>query len=183
MTEAAPPGTASPIRVLGDRALRTPARPVEVFDAGLRQVVDGMFASMYAADGVGLAANQIGVDLDVLVYDCPLDPEDEPAMAGVPEHGRGVLVNGRLMRTFGRSYADEEGCLSLPGFSWPILRPEGATVVGMDVEGRPVSVTGAGLLGRCLQHELDHLRGLVYLDTLPRRVRARALRRYLRRAG
>lgn len=183
MSGPASPGTAHPIRVLGDPVLRVTARPVEAFDAGLRHLVADLFASMYAADGVGLAAAQIGVDLDVFVYDCPLDPDEEPAIPGVAEHGRGVLVNGRVMRTFGQSHGDEEGCLSLPGFSWPTPRPEGVTVVGVDVDGRPVSLTGAGLLGRCLQHELDHLRGLVYLDTLPRRVRARALRRYLRLAG
>ena len=172
-----------PIRVLGDPVLRATARPVEVFDASLRQLVTDMFASMYAADGVGLAANQIGVDLDVFVYDCPEDPDEEATVSGVPDHGRGVVVNGRLTATFGDSYADDEGCLSLPGFTWPTPRPEGAMVDGQDVDGSPVTVTGAGLLGRCLQHEIGHLQGLVYLDTLPQRVRAKALRRYLRHAA
>ena len=176
-------GVVHPIRLLGDPALRAPARPVEAFDDALRQLVADMFASMYAADGVGLAANQIGVDLDVFIYDCPKDPDGEATVPGVPEHGCGVVVNGRLTHTSGERYDDEEGCLSLPGFTWPTPRPGVATVEGVDADGAPVTVTGAGLLGRCLQHEIDHLRGLVYLDTLPRRARTKALRRYLRHTG
>lgn len=179
-------GTAREIRRLGDPVLRGTARPVTDFDEGLARLVADMFASMYAANGVGLAANQIGVDLDVFVYDCPLDEDDPDEVCAdddpdlPPAHGRGVVVNGRLTRTWGEDDVVGEGCLSLPGYHWDTPRPLCARVEGVDEGGRPVVVEGSGQLGRCLQHETDHLRGLVYLDTLPRRERGKALRGYLK---
>lgn len=172
-------GTVRPIRKLGDPVLRSTAEHVTAFDDSLRRLLDDMFASMYAADGVGLAANQIGVGYDVFVYDCPFDEEDPGEPGDPPNHGAGFVVNPVLVETWGEELVWSEGCLSLPGFSWDSPRVDCAAVEGFDADGRPVRVEGSGMLGRCLQHESDHLIGKVYLDRLPRRERGRALRAYL----
>jgi peptide deformylase len=156
------------------------AREVTVFDEALTGLVDDMIASMHAAEGVGLAANQIGCDLDVFVYDCPVDDDDEVIANAPPAHGRGALVNPRLVRTWGESLVWGEGCLSLPGLVWDTTRADCALVRGLDVHGSPIEVAGSGLLGRCLQHETDHLRGRLFVDTLGRWQRHRAVRAYRR---
>lgn len=176
-------GRARPIRQFPDPVLRTAATPVTEFGDSLKQLVNDMFASMYEANGVGLAANQIGVDRDVFVYDCPSD--DERIEAGNPHahaatplgHGRGYVVNPALERTWGQTLDWEEGCLSLLGLLERTDRFDCAAVGGVDVEGAPMRVVGSGLLGRCLQHETDHLRGMVYLDRVPRLLRVKAMRR------
>src|SRR5882724_10544952 len=107
-------GTVRPIRLLGDPVLRTPTDPVTEFDEALDRLVADMFASMYAADGVGLAANQIGVSLSVFVYDCPDASERRQV---------GLLVNPRLVSTGGDLSDDLEGCLSVPGLHYENPRP------------------------------------------------------------
>jgi peptide deformylase len=155
--------------LLGDPVLRTPTDPVVGFDEALGRLVEDMFASMYAAEGVGLAANQIGVGLSVFVYDCP-------DAAG--EHHVGVLVNPRLVSTSGEGELDGdlEGCLSVPGLHYENPRPGIAEVAGLDETGAPVQVTGDGQFARCLQHETDHLNGVVFLDRLRGRTKRRAMR-------
>ncbi|MDA3631132.1 peptide deformylase [Saccharopolyspora sp. WRP15-2] len=151
-----------PICVYGDPVLHNPTRRVERFDEELRTLVEDMFETMAAANGVGLAANQIGVDLRVFVYDCP---DDE----GV-QH-RGVVVNPELTtseipESMPDPDEDWEGCLSVPGESYPTGRASWAKVTGSDVDGKPVEAEGTGFFARCLQHETDHLDGYVYLDRL-----------------
>ncbi|MQY05790.1 peptide deformylase [Actinomadura macrotermitis] len=163
-------GQARPITLVGTPVLHQPCRPVEAFDDALAELVDDMFASMYAANGVGLAANQIGVDLRVFVYDCP-DEEDVPR--------KGVVVNPTLVlpEAADRRLDDsDEGCLSVPGPHAPLARPDHAVCHGFDVKGEPVTVHGSGLLARCLQHETDHLEGRLYIDRLSARRRKRVLR-------
>lgn len=172
-------GTVREIRQLGDPVLRSAATPVTRFDDDLKRLLDDMFASMYAAHGVGLAANQIGVEYDVFVYDCPFDDDDENDPDLPPEHGIGYVVNPTLTRSWGETLTWSEGCLSLVGFAWDTPRDDCATVEGVDCDGEPVSVSGSGMLGRCLQHEADHLRGKVYLDRLPRLQKGKAMRRFL----
>ncbi|MEV4840022.1 peptide deformylase [Nonomuraea sp. NPDC049486] len=165
-------GEVRPIVRVGDPVLHAPCEPVTRFDDALRALVDDMFASMYAADGVGLAANQIGVPLRVFVYDCPDDD-------GVRH--RGVVVNPALeLPGVGerRLDAGEEGCLSVPGQYAPLPRSDRATVHGSDAEGRPVTVEGTGMLARCLQHETDHLDGHLYIDRLPAKRRKQVLAAY-----
>lgn len=174
-------GTVRQIRELGDPVLRVAADRVTAYDDALRRLLDDMVASMRAADGVGLAANQIGVGWDVFVYDCPYDDEDPGDPQDPPNHGAGYVVNPVLVRTWGEELAWGEGCLSVPGILWETPRPACAAVKGFDADGRPVRVEGSGQLGRCLQHETGHLRGQVYLDVLPRRQRGRALRAFLDR--
>lgn len=160
-------GTARPVTRYGEAVLHRPCARVESFDAGLEALVEDMFASMYAAEGVGLAANQVGVGLSVFVYDCP-DNSGENQI--------GHVVNPVLAASaFARPVTGPEGCLSVPGQQAEVTRAGAATVTGADVHGSPVTVTGTGLLARCLQHETDHLGGIVYVDLLPAEERAAIL--------
>ena len=161
------PGVARKIRVVGDPVLATVCRPVTSFDDELGQLIDDMFASMYVADGVGLAAPQVGVDLAVLVYDC-IDGEGKKHV--------GHLINPEVVSTSGPIDLSDEGCLSVPGPYHELSRPSVATVRGVDRDGKPVEVTGTGFFARCLLHETDHLRGMLFIDHLPRNRRRRVLR-------
>ncbi len=152
-------GAARSITLYGQPVLHRACVPATEFGVGLEALVDDMFASMYAAEGVGLAANQIGIGLRVFVYDCPDASGD---------HQSGHVVNPVLQVPAALAAADTEleGCLSVPGQHAELTRPALATVTGLDVHGCPVTVAGTGLLARCLQHEIDHLDGIVYLDRL-----------------
>jgi peptide deformylase len=168
-----------PIRIIGDPVLHTPTCPVETFDEELKALVADMFDTMAAAEGVGLAANQVGVSLRVFVYDCP----DEQTRTRV----RGVVVNP-VLETSGRPETmpdpedDDEGCLSVPAEQFPTGRADWARVTGVDLDGVPVQVEGTGFLARCLQHEVDHLDGLIYIDRLVGR-NQRAGRKAVKRNG
>ncbi len=176
--------TIRPIRQVGDPVLRTPAAAVTAFGDALTQLVEDMFETMYDAPGVGLAANQVGVDLRLFVYDCgPAEGSD-----GTPGDGparKGVVCNPRITELGGRPPTeagepdwtdDDEGCLSVKGLQFETPRWSTATVVGVDEHGRPVTVSGSGLLARCLQHETDHLDGRIYLDRLVGEAKAAARR-------
>jgi peptide deformylase len=158
-------GTVRPMTRWGEPVMHAPCQPVTSFDESLATLVADMVATMYAADGVGLAANQIAVPLKVFVFDCPDDDGRRHA---------GVVCNPVLTLPEGkdRQLEDtEEGCLSLPGaFTW-CARPDHARVDGFGSDGEPVGYEGDGLLARCLQHESDHLDGMVFGDRLPNRAR------------
>ncbi|HEX3815247.1 MAG TPA: peptide deformylase [Mycobacteriales bacterium] len=160
-------GTVRPIRFLGDPVLRTPTDPVTVFDRELERLVEDMFASMYEAEGVGLAANQIGVGLSVFVYDCH-DDDDNWFV--------GHIINPVLVESDGEPTTDSEGCLSLPGLRYETIRGWHAAVEGVDMHGEPVRAEGTGNFARCLQHETDHLIGKVYVDRLESEARRVAMR-------
>ena len=147
--------------------LRTATDEVVEFDESLAQLVDDMFASMYAAEGVGLAANQIGVGLSVFVFDCP---------DASGKHHVGHVVNPVLVSAGGEIDDDFEGCLSIPGLHYETERASYAAVEGKDMTGAPVRYIGDGQFARCLQHETDHLKGVLYIDHLPRNRRRRVLR-------
>ena len=139
--------------------------PITAFDDGLRELVADMVATMYAADGVGLAACQIGRDQSVFVFDCP----DEDGV-----RHQGVVCNPVLFLPVGKDRKlddDDEGCLSLPGAFVPCARTSYARVEGQGVDGAPVSHAGTGLLARCLQHETDHCEGIVFGDRINKRSR------------
>jgi len=161
-------GTAHPITRYGQAVLHRPCAPVTEFDMELADLVDDMFASMRAADGVGLAANQIGMSLRVFVYDCP---------GATGQYQAGHVVNPvlRIPAALAPPTTEAEGCLSLPGQHALLSRPALATVTGLDARGKPVTVTGTGFLARCLQHEVDHLDGIMYVDRLPDDERAAIL--------
>ena len=158
-------GTVLPITRWGAPVLHTRTRPVTVFDEDLHRLVRDMFATMVAAEGVGLAAPQVGVDLAVFVFDCPDD--DQVRHVGVMCNPQVSLPEGKDRNLEGR----DEGCLSLPGAFIELARPDTATCRGQDASGQPVEVTGTGLLARCLQHETDHLNGTVFGDRLTGRAR------------
>jgi peptide deformylase len=139
--------------------------PVGSFGKELAELVDDMFASMYAADGVGLAANQIGVRRRVFVYDCP-------DATGARQAGHVVNPVLRFPAALGAPMRDFEGCLSLPGQYADVACAPVATVTGFDRDGRELTVTGTSVLARCLEHEADHLDGIVYVDRLPEDQRA-----------
>ncbi|GGC61648.1 peptide deformylase [Hoyosella rhizosphaerae] len=171
-----------PIRVVGDPVLHAPTRIVEQPPQDLAELVQDMFDTMDAANGVGLAANQIGIDLRLFVYDCPREDEN-----GKHERQRGVVINpvletSEIPETMPDPDDDLEGCLSVPGEHFPTGRADWARVTGVDVEGNPVDISGTGLFARCLQHEVGHLDGYLYVDRLIGR-NARAARKTIKKNG
>ncbi|MFJ2767861.1 peptide deformylase [Streptomyces sp. NPDC087300] len=163
-------GTSRPITVVGNPVLHKECKDVTAFDADLAKLIDDMFASQRVAQGVGLAANQVGVDLKVFVYDC-MDDEGvrhvgvvcNPVLQDLPAEKRSLDDSG-------------EGCLSVPTAYAPLARPDYAEVSGQDEQGNPIKVRGTGYFARCLQHETDHLYGYLYIDRLSKRERKDALR-------
>ncbi len=161
-------GSIRPITRWGAPVMHRPCRPVEAFDDDLRTLVADMVATMHAADGVGLAANQVGVDLAVFVFDCPAE-EGRSSVSG-------VVCNPALTLPAGRERSlvvSDEGCLSLPGAFVECARLEYVEVSGLDEAGTPVTYAGSSLLARCLQHETDHLRGTVFADKISTKLRKR----------
>lgn len=156
-----------PIRIYPDPVLRMEARLIDPVDDDVRRLIDDMFETMYEAPGIGLAAAQIGVPLQVVVCD----------IGEGPFH----LINPVMEETSG-CWTYEEGCLSVPERYWPIKRSAYARASGLDLDGRAVMYEGDEMMGRVLQHELDHLKGTLLLKRLPRRVRKDALRE-LRQGG
>jgi len=150
-----------PIRLFGDPVLRTPAVPVVDFDKELRTLVKDLQETMLDAPGVGLAAPQIGVGLRVFAYHV--------------DDTLGHLVNPVLELSEGEQ-DDEEGCLSFPGLAYPCLRAWSVAARGQDMYGEPVTVEGTDLLSRCVQHETDHLDGILFIDRLDREQRKLALK-------
>jgi len=141
------------IRLIGDPVLKQPAAEVTDIDGKLVRLADDMLATMYDAPGLGLAAPQVGVQKRLFVYDLQDD------------QGPRVLVNPRIVESRGE-WTYEEGCLSVPGLSWEIVRPNEVHVVGLDLDGNEVSVEASELEGRLFQHELDHLDGVLLLERL-----------------
>ena len=142
-----------PIRILGDPVLRKPAAPVEAVDDELRRLVDDMFETMYHADGVGLAAPQVGISRRVLVIDTHED-------GSVPI----ALINPEILETSPETERGEEGCLSIPGLRDVVERAANVVVQALDPQGNTVRIEGSTLLARALQHEIDHLDGVLFID-------------------
>ena len=158
-------GAVRPMTRWGTPVMHRPQQPVTSYDDALRSLAADMVATMYAADGVGLAACQVGEDLAMFVFDCP-DASGERWV--------GVVCNPTLVLPEGRDRRlddDDEGCLSFPGAFVPLARPDFAAVEGFGLDGRPVRFEGDGLLARCLQHETDHTLGTVFGDRLANRAR------------
>jgi peptide deformylase len=167
-------GQVRPITYYGEDVLHRPCALVTPETPDLDQLVADMFASMYAAHGVGLAANQIGVGLRIFVMDCPEEDNDGNST------GRTVvatLINPVMHLPDGPRELVErtEGCLSVPGPTAMLVRAGEAHVHGYDLNWEPVTVGGTGLVARCLQHECDHLDGTVYVDRLAKRARKQVL--------
>ncbi|HET8738679.1 MAG TPA: peptide deformylase [Acidimicrobiia bacterium] len=152
-----------PIRTFGDPVLRLETKPIEEIDDAVRTLARDMIETMYAAPGVGLAANQIGISRRIAVFDANDDL------------GPRVMINPVIVELAGEVEM-EEGCLSVPGYWWEITRPAFARVRALDLEGDEVEYAGDGLMGRVLQHEVAHLEGGLLIDVLPKRVRKKALK-------
>jgi peptide deformylase len=145
-----------PIVKYGDAVLEKPGAPIKIFDAELEQLTEDMFASMYAAQGVGLAAPQIGLSLQIAVVD---------VTGGKNSEARIVLANPEVVHAEGE-VREEEGCLSIPGFRGYVLRPQFVTIKAQNAKGETFEIRGENLLARAFCHEIDHLNGILFLQHL-----------------
>ena len=143
------------IHQLGDEVLRTPARRIGKVDDAVRDLARDMLVSMYAARGIGLAAPQIGVHQQLLVIDLELEDPSSPPL---------VLINPEITGVGGTISTYEEGCLSIPGVYLDVVRPSVVEVSYRDAMGRPKKLKADGLMARCIQHEMDHLNGVLFVD-------------------
>ncbi len=157
------------IKKFPDKILREKAAPVTEFDSTLQRLIDDMIETMYASFGVGLAANQVGVSQRVIVID----------VSGHEGHPLIILINPEIIHSEGADRR-EEGCLSIPGFKTVVKRAERVKVAGIDRHGKLVEIEGNGLLGRALQHEIDHLNGILMIDRIGRIKREFFKRRYMK---
>ncbi|HEY3779039.1 MAG TPA: peptide deformylase [Rhizomicrobium sp.] len=157
-----------PILVAPDPRLKAVSRPVEMVDVEIRKLADELLEAMYAADGIGLAAIQVGVPKRILVMDTARkDGRKEPR----------VFVNPRIVWASDEMATFEEGCLSVPEIWEEVDRPAQIRAAYLDLDGKPQTLEAEGLLATCLQHEIDHLEGILFLDHLSRLKRAMALRK------
>ncbi len=147
------------------------AAPVEDFNDELQKLIDDMVETMYAAPGVGLAANQVGVPMQVTIIDASTDEEQVPLL---------VLINPEIIHTEG-VIEMEEGCLSFPGYLTVVKRHALVRVKGLDREGKEIEVEGEGLMSRALQHELDHLNGVLLIDRIGRLKKEFFKKRFLKK--
>jgi peptide deformylase len=145
-----------PIRKYGDEVLRHPTEPVVEIDASLHKLIDDMIETMYAAPGVGLAANQVGVSRQLMIIDLSVGKR-----AGECH----VFINPEIIETVGE-VTEEEGCLSIPDFVEVVTRPERVRLRYLDRQGQPREMWGEGLMARAMCHEIDHLRGTLFVDYL-----------------
>jgi len=151
------------IRVVGDPVLRTPCEPITDIDDRVKALVEDLLETVDHEGRAGLAANQIGVSLRAFSWNI----EDEI----------GYVLNPRIVEVSEEEYQDgDEGCLSVPGLWFPTERAWYARVEGIDLDGKPVVVEGEELMARCLQHEVDHLDGMLYIDRLDKSQRKKAMR-------
>jgi len=149
------------IRIIGDPVLRRRAADVTDVDSTLVRIVEGMVETMYSADGIGLAAPQVGVQKRLFVWDMGDGPR--------------TIVNPRIVESDGE-WVYDEGCLSVPGLTWEIARPKEVHIVGRDLDGDEISVEADELEARLFQHELDHLDGTLLIERLDEVTRKAALR-------
>ncbi|QNG19970.1 peptide deformylase [Rhodococcus triatomae] len=171
-----------PIRIIGDPVLHQPTETVTQSPAELADLIRDMYETMDAANGVGLAANQVGVPLRLFVYDCPDVDESGKAVRRRGEIVNPVLETSEIPQTMPDPDEDFEGCLSVPGEQFPTGRAEWAKVTGTDAEGTPIEIEGRGFFARMLQHETGHLDGFLYVDVLVGR-NARAAKKAIKRSG
>ncbi len=158
------------IKKYPEKVLHEKTLPVESFDSVLQRLIDDMVETMYSAPGVGLAANQVGVSKQVVVIDVSSREENVPLM---------VLINPRIISAEGET-GREEGCLSIPGYMTVVKRAEQVKVAALDRKGKPIEIEGGGLLAKALQHEIDHINGILFIDRIGRIKKEFFKKRYLR---
>src|SRR5262245_48751138 len=159
-----------PIREFPDAVLRRKAAPVDTLDDALQRLIDDMIQTMYAAPGIGLAAPQVGVSLQLFVVD---------VTSGREAHGLMTFVNPVIVKAEGRVQEDE-GCLSLPGVYGPTPRAAHVVLRGLNRHGEVVEVEGEGLLARAFQHEMDHLQGMLFFNRMGPAARDLVIRKFKR---
>ncbi len=162
-----------PILILPDPRLRQVSETVTSFDGELRRVVDDMFETMYDAPGIGLAAIQVGVPKRIVTADLSRKEEGRSPQ---------VFINPEILESSEESSIYEEGCLSIPDIHEDVERPSRVRVRYVDVEGKPHEVEAEGLLATCLQHEIDHLNGVLFIDRISKLKRDRILKKFLKAA-
>ncbi len=143
------------IHYLGDRVLRQPAKRIAKVDDNIRKIIKQMLQTMYSADGIGLAAPQVGIHKQLVVIDIHLDNPDVPPL---------VLINPKITKSGSNFCTGEEGCLSIPGVYLDVIRPESIEVSYKNEQGKPSTLKATGLLSRAIQHEMDHLNGVMFVD-------------------
>src|SRR5882757_1103958 len=161
------------ILILPDKRLRQVSEPVKKVDAGIRKLVDDMFETMYEAPGIGLAAIQVGTPKRVVTMD--LAKKDDPK---APQ----VFINPEVVWSSEDKATYEEGCLSIPEFYDEVERPAHVKVKYLDLEGASHEIEANGLLATCLQHEIDHLNGVLFIDHLSKLKRDRVLKKFTKAA-
>ena len=158
-----------------DKFLTKPTKPVENIDEKIQNLIEGMASTMYQAPGIGLAAIQVGCDKSLLVYD--VSDRDE-------KRSLHVLINPRIISSEGTAISEEEGCLSVPDFKADVKRAASILVEGVDREGKPLRIEAQGLLSVMLQHEIDHLNGILFIDrisSLKREIYKRRVKKNLKK--
>ncbi|MEL7483468.1 MAG: peptide deformylase [Planctomycetota bacterium] len=166
------------LRIHPDSALRVRAKAVDAVDDPVRALADRMIEIMREEDGIGLAAQQVGLDIRMFVCDVPADPS-EPAEDGIllGTDGPMVCINPEFVAPSDERSPFEEGCLSLPGLRGDVIRPEIVTLRALNADGEPFEMRGGGLLARCWQHEADHLDGVLIIDRMTQMSRLKIRRR------
>jgi peptide deformylase len=159
------------IHYLGDRVLRQPAKRIAKIDDSIRTLIKEMLQTMYSSDGIGLAAPQVGVNKQLIVIDCEPDKPDTPAL---------VLINPKITRYSSQTCNSDEGCLSIPGVYLEVNRPEAVEVTYKDENGKPKKLQASELLARAIQHEMDHLNGVMFVDRVANEI---ALTQELQKKG
>lgn len=165
--------TIKPLIILPDPVLREVSRPIETVNDDIRRLADDMLETMYDAPGIGLAAIQIGVPRRMLVIDVSKDGEEKAPL---------VFINPEIVRTSDERSVYEEGCLSIPDYYAEVERPAALTVNYVDREGKVQSVDADGLLATCLQHEIDHLNGTLFIDHISKLKREMVIRKFTKTA-
>ncbi len=158
-----------------DKFLTKPTKPVENIDEKIQNLIEGMASTMYQAPGIGLAAIQVGCDKSLLIYD--VSDKDE-------KRSLHVLINPRIVSSEGTTISEEEGCLSVPDFKADVKRAASILVEGVDREGKPLRIEAQGLLSVMLQHEIDHLNGILFIDrisSLKREIYKRRVKKNLKK--
>jgi peptide deformylase len=145
-----------PILKYGAPELKNVSRPVNVFNGELEKIAKNMVETMYSAPGIGLAANQVGINIRLATVDLSVGEDHRQLIA---------ICNPEIVVSEGEQKS-EEGCLSIPDFTETIVRPKKVIVRGLDLHGEPIEITAEGLLARCFSHEVDHLNGLLFIDHL-----------------
>ena len=161
------------ILILPDKRLRLKSAPVKALDAAMRALIEDMFETMYDAPGIGLAAIQVGVAKRVITMD--LAKKEGPSE-------KRVLINPEIVWTSAEKATYEEGCLSIPEYYEEVKRPAQVKVTYMDLDGKPREIETGGLLATCLQHEIDHLNGVLFIDHISKLKRDRVTKKFAKAA-